>query len=160
MDHFPRLRRIKQQLNEEEIDEVLSSSLRGVLSLNSPLGFPYIAPLNHYYEKESKRLYFHGAKFGYRLDCLKADNRASYVAILDKGNDEKIWAKNFHSVIAYGRIHILEDEAKKKEIILSLCHKFTTDEEYIDNEIAFSFDNTLFFYLEIEHVEGKRVNES
>lgn len=54
----------------------------------------------------------------------------------------------------------MEDETKKKEIILSLCHKFTTDEEYIDNEIASSFNNTLFFYLEIEHVESKRVNES
>ena len=61
---FRQMRRIKQQLAEDEALEVLKSAKRGVLSVIGDDGWPYGIHLNPYWE--DGRLYFHGAKRGTR----------------------------------------------------------------------------------------------
>ena len=60
------MRRIKQQLAEDEALEVLKSAKRGVLSVIGDDGWPYGIHLNPCWE--DGRLYFHGAKAGHKID--------------------------------------------------------------------------------------------
>ena len=157
---FKEVSRIKQRLDMEESKEILEKELRGVLSVNSLDGYPYCMPLNHYYLKEENRLYFHSSKHGYKIDCIKNDNRCSY-SVIDSGTKkENDWALVFKSVIVFGKIHFIENKDEIAKIARLLSYKFTDDDKYIDDEITKNLNNTAMFYIEIEHITGKRVIES
>ena len=57
---FRKMRRFKQQLEEEECREVLRQQKQGVLSLLGDGGYPYGIPMNHWYSEEDGTIYFHG----------------------------------------------------------------------------------------------------
>ena len=74
----------KQQISEEECIRILSSEKRGVLSMMGEDGYPYGIPLNHWYNPEDGKLYFHGAKTGHKIDAIKANDKVSY-CVYDAG---------------------------------------------------------------------------
>ena len=157
---FRKMRRSTQALTKEEIIEVLKNETRGVLSLNGDDGYPYGVPINHYYDEETGKLYFHGAKEGHKLDALRKDNRVSY-CVWDAGyRKEGEWALNVNSVIVFGRISLVTDEEKAKQIGYNLCRKFTEDEGYIQHELQNALPRAQCLELAIDHMTGKLVNES
>ena len=156
---FKEMKRIKQKIDVDECKEILNNSLRGVLSLNGDDGYPYGIPLNHYYSVEDNRLYFHSGKIGYKIDLMKINNKCSYCVINDgeKNNDD--WALIFKSVIVFGKIHFIDDEEEIYRISRLLSHKFTLDDNYIEEEIIKSGKRTAMFYIDIEYISGKKVVE-
>ena len=157
---FRKMVRFKQQLPETECIDILKTQLRGVLSVIGDDGYPYGLPVNHYYCPEDGKLYFHSGKTGHKIDAMKRCDKASF-CVYDEGfRREGEWALNIRSVIVFGRIEIVEDQAKAMEMARRLSHKFTEDETYIDREIACSGPHTLVFALAPEHMTGKLVNEA
>ena len=157
---FRELTRIKQKLRNEECIEILKSEKRGVLSINGLNGYPYGIPLNHYYNEEDNRIYFHSGKIGYKIDSLKENNKVCYT-VYDKGYlKDDFWALNVKSVIIFGSVYFVNDINKIEEISRKLSYKFINYEKYINDEINRSLKNTLMFYIEIENMCGKIVNES
>ena len=59
---FRELVRIKQKLSMEECISILKKEKRGVLSVNGDGGYPYRMPMNHWYDEESGKIYFHCGK--------------------------------------------------------------------------------------------------
>ena len=157
---FREMRRFKQQLGREKCIEILKEQPRGVLSVLGDDGYPYGIPLNHWYSEEENKLYFHCAKAGHKLDAIKACDKVS-CCVTDEGyRNAGQWALNISSVIVFGRMHVVEDEEKKREICINLTRKFTDDEEYLQKELANSFSRVACLALTIEHMSGKLVNES
>ena len=66
---FREIRRIRQKMTEEECIEVLKNETRGVLSVTGLEGYPYGMPMNHWYDEETGKLWFHGGKFGHKIDA-------------------------------------------------------------------------------------------
>lgn len=157
---FREMRRFKQQVSEEECIEILKNTKRGVLSVIGDDGYPYGMPINHYYSQEDGKLYFHGAKAGHKIDAIKACDKASYCVYNDGYRNEGEWALNITSVITFGRIHLVEDEALALRICSELTKKFTDDQAYLEQEIKNSFRNVQCIELAPEHMTGKLVNES
>ena len=157
MSEFRPLARIRQQLPDDECVEILKNQKRGVLSINGENGYPYGMPLNHFYE--DGYLYFHGGRFGHKVDAMRKDKRASY-CVYDEGyRNEGEWYLNIRSVIVFGQIEFIEDKEKIIEISRKLSYKFTEDDRYIEEEIEKSLEKTLMFALKIEHMTGKIVKE-
>ena len=157
---FREMLRIRKQLPEEECIGILKREPRGVLSVIGDEGYPYGMPMNHYYCEEDGRLYFHGGKRGHKIDAIRRCDKASY-CVYDQGfREEGDWALNVRSVIVFGRIVIVEDEARMLEIARRLSCKFTDDEAYIEHELRTSGPNTLMFALVPEHMTGKLVREA
>lgn len=157
---FRELIRKKQQLTNEECIRVLKQEKRGVLSVNGEDGYPYGMPMNHWYDEESGKLYFHSGKVGHRLDALKQNNKVSF-CVYDSGTREDgKWALRFRSVIVFGRIVIVDDMDRIVDVTAKLNRKFTEDETYIQNEIAQYARGTLLLELTVEHMCGKTVEES
>lgn len=157
---FRKLLRKKNQLPMEEVYALLRSETRGVLSVIGEGGYPYGTPMNHYYNEEDGKLYFHCGRTGHRLDALKGENKVSFCTF-DRGvAKEGEWALNVRSVIAFGRIEIIEDLDQIAKITRKLCYKFTEDEDYIQREIEQFADKTYLLAMTIEDLCGKRVNES
>ncbi len=158
---FRKMARIREQIPNEECIEILKTQLRGVLSVLGDDDYPYGFPINHYYCEEDGKLYFHGGTKGHRTDAMRNHGKASF-CVLDEGRPEQEggWALRFRSVIVFGRLEEVEDHDRAIEITRALCHKFTSDEEYIEKEIENAGARTMVVCLTPEHMTGKTVLES
>ena len=157
---FRKMRRFKQQITEEECIQILKNTKRGILSLIGDDGYPYGIPIDHWYSEEDNAIYFHGAKEGHKIDAIKACDKACYTVYSEGYRNEGEWALNISSVIIFGRISLVEDNEKAKEICTAIVKKFTDDEEYLENELKNAFPRVQCLKLVSEHMTGKLVNES
>lgn len=157
---FRELQRKKNALSMEECISLLKTETRGVLSVLGEGGYPYGTPMNHFYNEEDGKLYFHCGRSGHRLDALRVQEKVSFCTY-DRGvRRPGEWALNVRSVVAFGRVEIIEDLERIAEITRRLSYKFTQDEEYIQKEIEQYADKTYLLAMTIEHIGGKKVNES
>ena len=157
---FRKMRRIQQQISNEECIRILKEEPRGVLSVIGDNGYPYGIPLDHWYEEADGKLYFHCAREGHKLDAIEKCDKVSY-CVYDKGfRKEGEWALNINSVVIFGRMKLVDDEDKTREICTKLCRKFTDDEEYLQKELVHALPRVQCLELTIEHMTGKLVNES
>ena len=157
---FREMRRFKQKLDDKDCVNVLKTQFRGVLSMIGDNGYPYGIPMDHWYSEKDNTIYFHCAKTGHKLDAISACDKVSY-CVMDEGyREDGEWALNIKSVVVFGRMRVVEDEDKKREICTNLTRKFTDDEEYLEKELTRSFSRVNCLALTIEHMTGKLVNES
>ena len=157
---FRPMRRAKQQISEEECVRILREERRGVLSMTGENGYPYGIPMNHWYDPEDGKLYFHGAKTGHKQDALRNDSRVSYCVYYRGYRKEGEWALNVNSVVAFGRISLVTDEGKTRKICENLCRKFTDDGEYIRRELEEALPRVQCLEMTIDRMTGKLVKES
>lgn len=156
---FREMRRFKQQISEEACIRILKEQPRGVLSMLGDDGYPYGIPMDHLY-MEDGHIYFHCAKEGHKIDAIAKCDKVSY-CVYDQGyRNEGEWALNINSVVVFGRIRVVEEEAKMREICTLLTRKFTEDEEYLERELRTAFSSVKCLELIPEHMTGKLVNES
>ena len=100
------------------------------------------------------------AKVGHKLDAISTCDKVSY-CVMDEGRRrDGEWALNINSVVVFGRIRVVKDELKKREICTNLCRKFIDDEDYIRKELESAFPRVCCLELSIEHLTGKPVNKS
>ncbi|MBR1731651.1 MAG: pyridoxamine 5'-phosphate oxidase family protein [Ruminococcus sp.] len=157
---FRDLARKKQQISDEECISILKSQLRGVLSVVGDNGYPYTLPINHFYNDEDGKIYFHSGKKGHKIDALNSCDKASF-CVYDEGyRKDGDWALNIKSVIVFGRVRLIEDYDRVVDISRKLSYKFTSDDSYIDDEIERFANATVLLELTPEHITGKLVNEA
>ena len=157
---FREMRRAKQQLPAEECVRVLKEQPRGVLSVCGDDGYPYGIPMDHWYDETEHKLFFHCAKTGHKLDAIAACDKVSY-CVMDEGfREDGDWALHIKSVVVFGRMRVVADETKKREICTNLCRKFTDDEAYLQKELETAFARVNCLELRIEHMTGKLVKEA
>ena len=143
----------------EECLQILKTEKRGVLSVNGDDGYPYGMPIDHFYNEEDGKIYFHSGKIGYKIDALKKDDKVSF-CVFDQGvRSPGQWYYVVKSVIVFGRIAIIEDPDRIVDITTRLSHKFTDDEDYIQGEIKKDLRNTYLLELTPENMCGKLVKE-
>ena len=154
---FRPMRRMKQQLSDEECARILQAAPRGVLSLIGDGGCPYGVPMNFVFADNA--LFFHSALSGHKLDAIKACAKASFT-VLDNGEKPADdWAYYFNSVIVFGSIRIIEDEAEKHLRLHQLGSKYFPSAEEVDEDIRKNADRCHILALEIAHMTGKHVHE-
>lgn len=157
---FRDLLRKKQQLSLEDCIQILKQETRGVLSVLGDDDYPYGMPMNHWYNEEDGKIYFHCGKTGHRLDSLKRLDKVSFCTYDNGCRNDNEWALHVKSVIIFGRIKIIDDMEKIVDITTKLSYKFTQDSEYIQSEIRNYKNQTLLLELTPEHISGKIVTES
>ena len=153
---FRNMRRFKQQLTDAECEEILRHEPRGVLAVLGDDGYPYAVPLDFVYE--DGKIYFHCAGEGHKIDAIKRCDKASF-CVTDAGErPEGQWWRIFRSVIAFGRVRILEDREEVLSRVRSLGLKFAGP-EYVEKELQRDGKRVQCLEFTIEHMTGKRVNE-
>ena len=150
---FRKMRRIKQQLSETEVIEILERGSEGVLGVIGNEGYPYTVPVNYLYR--DGKIIFHGAKAGHKFDSMKENNKVSF-CVIDKDDvvGEEL-TTYYSSVIAFGRVRILEDREEKIESVKALSLKYTDNIDKVDASIEKEFPALACFEIEIEHLTGK-----
>ena len=157
---FRELQRKNKQISMEECIELLKKEKRGVLSVLGDDDYPYGMPMNHWYNEEDGKIYFHCGKSGHRLDALRKCNKVSFCTYDSGYREDGDWALHVKSVIVFGTIAIVEDMETIADVARKLSYKFTQDEEYIQNEIDKYAKATLLMQLTPEHICGKQITES
>lgn len=157
---FRELAKKNKKISTEECIQVLKTETRGVVSVLGDDDYPYGTPMNHFYNEENGKIYFHCGKYGHRLDALKKHDKVSF-CVFDQGyRNEGEWALNVKSIIVFGRMALIDDPEIVADISRKLSYKFTQDTAYIEKEIEESLRATLLLELTPEHICGKLVNES
>ncbi len=102
-------------------------------------GFPYVVPLNYGADLDGELpvFYFHSAKSGKKIDCIRS-NPSGCLAIdvgheLVTGETACEWSMNYASVIARGKLEIVEDPGEKKKGLDLLMRQYS-------GRTGFSFD--------------------
>ena len=152
------MRRNRQQLSREECERILDRCTSGVLALTGDGGYPYAVPLSYVYA--SGAIIFHSAVQGHKVDAIKRDSRCSFCVIEQDEIRPAEFTTYFRSVIAFGRIHILEDAAEKVQALRLLGRRYSpNDEPGLQHEIDKSLDHVLLLRLDIDHLSGKEAIE-
>ncbi len=156
---FREIRRKKQVLTEEEAKKVLDRGTSGVLALLGDDDYPYAVPISYVYC--DSKLYFHGAKSGHKIDAIKKCDKASF-CVIDKDNViPEEYTTYFRSVIAFGKIHIMEDESEVRKAIELLAKKYHPGSSKDERNIAIDREWKPLCMMEfsIEHLSGKEAIE-
>lgn len=154
---FRNMRRQGQKLSKEECEEILINQPRGVLALLGDYDYPYAVPMSHVYAEG--KIYFHGAKKGHKNDSVRNYSKCSYCVLNEGVKAPDSWWYTFKSVIVFGKIRILADNAEKIEALTHLGDKFfPTHEETVD-EINRLLEKTEVYEITVEHMDGKVVKE-
>lgn len=152
---FRKMRRSKQELPADEALRLLEAGSSGVLALLGDEGWPYAVPLSYAYA--AGKLYFHCARAGHKLDAVRSEPRASFCVVAQDLVVPEKYTTHYRSVIAFGRVRILEDGDEKRRGIELLAERFAPDDSaghrrrIVDSE----WDNFCVLEFDIEHITGK-----
>ena len=155
---FRAMRRKRQQLSEEESIGILKKATAGTLALLGDGGYPYAVPISYVYA--DGKLYFHSALSGHKIDAIRNCDKASFCVIDKDDVQPEKYTTFFRSVIAFGRIHIIEDEQEKLETARLLGDRYNPNqEEALQKELEHGFARMLMIRFDIEHLTGKEAIE-
>ena len=158
MIDFREMRRKRQQLSEKESIGILQKATAGTLALLGDHGYPYAVPISYVYA--DGKLYFHSALSGHKIDAIRNCDKASFCVIdQDEVHPEK-YTTYFRSVIAFGRIHIIEDEQEKLATARMLGDRYNPNqEETLRKELEKDLSHMMMIRFDIEHLTGKQAIE-
>ena len=155
---FRAMRRKRQHLSEAESIEILRKATAGTLALLGDGGYPYAVPISYVYA--DGKLYFHSALSGHKVDAIRNCDKASFCVIDKDDVQPERYTTFFRSVIAFGRIHIIEDEQEKQETARLLGDRYNPNqEEALQKELEHGFARMLMIRFDIEHLTGKEAIE-
>lgn len=155
---FREMRRNRQLLPEEESIAILENGTSGVLALSGDSGYPYAVPISYVYN--DGKLYFHSALNGHKIDAIRRNELASFCVIAQDIVVPAEFTTRFRSVIAFGRIRIIDEPVEKRRTAELLAAKYDPDNlGNLDREMEKGFDRMCMIELEIEHLTGKEAIE-
>lgn len=156
---FREMRRKRQLLSMKDCAAILERGTSGVLALSGDDGYPYAVPLSYVYEQG--KLYFHSAKSGHKLDAIRRCAKASFCVIDQDQIVPREYTTYFRSVIAFGCVHILEDDMEKRSAIGALARKYAPEDNDENRTSAIDREWKPLCMLEmtIEHLSGKEAIE-
>ncbi len=152
------MRRIGQLLSQEDCEIILKENTSGVLAVYGEDDYPYGVPLSYVYA--GGKLYFHSAQAGHKIDAIRKNNKASFTIIAQDNIVPKEYTTYFRSVIVFGQVRILENDAEKRAAIEQLAEKYMPDlKEGRLQEIEKEFSRLCMLELTIDHMTGKEAIE-
>lgn len=155
---FRDMRRSRQALSPEECRAILERGTSGVLALAGDDGYPYALPISYLYN--GKKLYFHCAVTGHKIDAIRRCEKASFCVIDQDIVIPERFTTHYRSVIAFGRISILEQGPEFTDAIMKLAERYAPGlETEARRELQQSIPALCMLAMEIDHMTGKQCRE-
>jgi nitroimidazol reductase NimA-like FMN-containing flavoprotein (pyridoxamine 5'-phosphate oxidase superfamily) len=155
---FRAMRRKRQQLSDAESVDILKKATSGTLALLGDGGYPYAVPISYVYS--DGQLYFHSALTGHKVDAIRNCDKASFCVIDKDDVKPEKYTTFFRSVIAFGKVHIVEDDAERLRIARLLGNHYNPNQdEALQKEIENGLSRMLVIRFDIEHLTGKEAIE-
>ena len=139
--------------------EILDKAPFVTVSFARPDGSPYGVPLSLAHTDE-KTFYFHCAMEGYKVDALKACDKACFTVIDQPVQEPGNWWYHVRSVVCFGRISFVEDAEEHLSKLRMIDNKYFPESHDMEGDIQKNGPRTVILDLRIEHMTGKRVKEN
>lgn len=157
--HEYSLRRTVRKIDDVEAMYVLRICNWGVLSMVGPEGAPYGVPLNYALKEDdaSKKIIFHCAREGRKIDYIKHAPQASFVVVEGAVMLPEKFSTAYSSVIVAGRIEIVDEPSAKRDLLQFFVRELAPD--YLkrgDRHIEHRLHECLVLQMEVESLCGKR----
>jgi len=155
---FEKMRLQNQQMTEEEAVKAMQEGKSGVLASISANGYPYALPINYVYD--DGKIYIHSAKKGHKIRNFENCDKVSLCVVNEDIVLQEEVTTKFKSVIAFGKISEVTDDAGKHKAFEMMVYKYCPDfieggMKYIDKSIA----GARVFVIDVENMTGKRSQE-
>ena len=156
---FRPVRKKKNEISAEAAKTLLCHARRGVLAVQGDDGYPYAIPVNYLYDESARKIYFHGARAGHKVDALRACDKVCFTVLSDEIIRDEPWVPYMQSAVVFGRCRLLESGPEALALIKRLAMKYYPDERLAEEEIAASGKAVQMYEITIEHLSGKEVQE-
>ena len=156
---FRKMRRSQQALSPAACTAILARGSSGVLAVSGDNGYPYAVPLSYVYY--NGKVYFHCAKTGHKIDAILRNDKASFCVVDQDQVVPLEYTTYFRSVIVFGTIRVLEDEAAKYASTEALALKYAPEDSPAHRKAAIDREWAPLCVLEltIDHISGKQALE-
>ncbi len=111
----------REQTEESFFEEVLTTAKEFFLCMHDEPA-PYIIPLNYWYSE--RKIYFHCAQIGHKLDCIKKNNNVSFSAVCDVEILEEKASTAYKSVCGSGIATIITDASEKEYALEEIAKRY------------------------------------
>lgn len=149
------MRRKDREMSKDFALEVADKCEYAVLSMTDVHNAPYCVPISIVRVRQT--VYFHCAKEGEKIDCLRANPQVCLACVGDTHRMPNIFTTEFESAILRGTASEVTDAQEKITALKYLCERHTpTNMANFDSEVASSLDRTAVWKIEIESITGKR----
>jgi nitroimidazol reductase NimA-like FMN-containing flavoprotein (pyridoxamine 5'-phosphate oxidase superfamily) len=123
------LRRTDREITDADaIERVLREGAYTTIALSGREG-PYVVTLSYGYDADARRLYFHVALEGRKLDMIAEDPRACATVVAESGYTQGECEHPYRSVVMFGRMRLVTDPAEKLGAIHTLVNHLEDDPE-------------------------------
>jgi uncharacterized protein len=153
----PRMRNVKKEIvDRDELHRILDEAM--VMRLGMLDGDrPYVVPLN--FAREGDDLWFHAAKAGHKLDCLRAAPAVcvevdTFIRLCTGPRACDDWSSSYESVIGFGTAAIVEDPDAKLRGLRALMRKYSGREDW--EFPGASVRGTAVVRIRLDTLTGKR----
>ena len=152
---FREMRQKKQELSRQEIADILHKGTSGVLALLGDNDYPYAVPISYVYD--DGKIYFHGAKSGHKIDAIQRTAKASFCVVDKDLVVPEEYSTYFRSVIAFGKIRVIEDDREKRAAIEKLAIKYAPEDTAANRDDAINrgWKPLCMLEMTIDHITGK-----
>lgn len=147
---FREMRRKGQQLSDADCAAILDRGTSGVLALKGDDGYPYAVPVNYLYSDGA--IYFHSAKTGHKTDAIRQSQKASFCVVDQDQVVPQEWTTYFRSVIIFGQVAPVGDEAEKRRVMERLALRYGAKADEMDQSAV---NAVCVLKLSIAHMTGK-----
>lgn len=148
------VRRQDRLFEEENAFRLLREGEYGFLSLvrdNKGYGIPM-----SYVWDDADNIYFHCAPDGVKLECIEKNAEASFCVVGATNVLPSKFSTEYESVIASGRIVIIDDDLERMKALDLLVAKYSPEYKEIGKKYSEkSFHRTAILRLTIEKMSGK-----
>ena len=156
---FRPMRRPKNAIPDEQAKKLLREEKRGVIAMNGDDGYPFAIPVDYFYDETAGKIYFHGAKSGYKVDALRRCDKVCFTVYGGETIREEAWAPYLRSVVVFGRCRLLEQSPETMALLKRFAMKYYPEEQLADEEIRQDGAAAQLFEIEIHHLSGKEGQE-
>jgi len=149
------MRRPERRMPDEAALKLLKEGAHGVLSAVDGDGAPYGVPLNYCYAEAENALFFHCAKEGRKVDCIRHDSRVTFTVIARADIDAAHFTTRYESVIVEGRACFVEGDDEKRLRLRQLCEALAPSAARRDAVIENGLSSVAVVWVDIESISGK-----
>ena len=148
------MRRKDREMPEEFAWEVADKCEWAVLGMTDQESGPYCVPVT--IAREGKTVYFHSARAGRKVDCLRGDPRVCVTCVGDTERARDKFTTKFESAVMFGRAREVEDREEKVHALRLICQRHTPENMgNFDEAIEKSLGVTAVWRVDVEEITGK-----
>ena len=159
---FRKMRRIRQQISQEECVEIMKRGSHGVLGVLGDDGYPYTVPVSYVYmpgeDGSFGTIGFHCAVTGHKIDAIKNDDKVSFCVVDRDEVMPKERTTKYCSVIAFGHARLLQTEEELRASANAVGAKYSAGFENLykaETEETIQHHTLCCVEIVIDHMTGK-----